>query len=359
MKPVVIACGHLFCLRCASGWFEDQENCPCCRYRIVVKELISENNFLAKECPEVGFLLPGIFTVGNLHASLKNEGFSQDVEHMDIASCSQLDTSSVLNDPASEQFLANVVAPLFREMFHREGGSRASITTMKSQNEVLRNSFSAALWLLKHALSLSPLTGKMEAEDVTFLQCLPGLIRHEALYGSEQSRESLIVRVMSVKLTTTEPNQNLSFIIPFTPCGSRQKLANTLQQQHQPRSFRFRVPSANGFTRLILAICIFIFIAFAVHIFDEKNYPNLAQSSCKVKFNKVDFFVYFVTVFTLISYTETERLIQGRRRQRRPTIRRNVRTWNPGYQHLRGRRRRNFHRSPSPSRLQSLRFFFD
>lgn len=292
-------------MRCVSNWFEDQDSCPCCRYRIVVKEV--NNALLAKDFFEANTLLASIFTAGNFHDSLN--------EHVKEKTLVESSSDLTYQSP-----LTNFIAATFRQIFQQESMLPCGDISKWSGSKIREgNCFLAALWFSRQLLWLinSPSSETTFLTNVPSVEKLRELLNLETIHGNDHSRESFLKKVM----TTSRPNcksykENAHFTIPHSCLKNSRKisLVNNTSGHGLPR-LRFRLPSMQTLWKIILTGFIFVAIGLAVRILDLRS-RRFTTNDEKVNFYKLDFFVFTVSVFSMAAYTESERMTFWRRRGR-------------------------------------------
>ncbi|CAL8109421.1 unnamed protein product [Orchesella dallaii] len=319
-KPAIIACGHLFCMSCVCGWFETQDNCPCCRYRIISKD-IGTSLILAKEYFDASRLLASIFTTANFYTLMDYEPLSYDLEN------TSGEEQSLLSCKTSKQILENHLAPIFRQFCQQNRNNDTYCNQQKTKTDSnaqkITNCARGAIWFVRRCLLLRrPCEGQQASlEDSDLIQKLPTLIKLEAFRGSESSREALLVKVM---MNMKQATLSLGSDDELNPCFRIPRPSLTPSKSKVPtQRFRFRLPSTLGLIRLSISLSLFLMITLVLYLVEGMN---------KLAFSKVDFIVYAFILVSMIIHTE-ERMSYRRNR------RNNTRGRHNGNRRLRRQRR--------------------
>ncbi len=293
-------------MQCVSNWFEDQDSCPCCRYRIVVKEV--NNALLAKDFFEVNTLLASIFTAGNFHDSID--------EHV----IERTPVESSDSNPTYQSPLINFIAATFKQIFQQESTLPWGEISKWCDPKISEgHCFISALWFSRQMLGLvsSPSSETTFSTSGPTVEKLREVLNLETIHGNRRSRESFLKTVMTTpRLNCESCKGNSHFTIPHSCLkNSRKKtLVNDPTGRGYPR-LRFRLPTMQTVWKLILTGCIFVAIALAVRIFDLRS-MRFKDDEKGVNFLNLDFFVFVVSVFSMAAYTESERMTFWRRRGR-------------------------------------------
>lgn len=258
------------------------------------------STLIAQELFETGFLLASIFTAGKV-ASTVDEAVhqSQSIESLDNNKQSAFPYTSILTE-----FLASRLKAVVQQNFSfREKDARKTSSTVNEGH-----CFTAAIWLLRHGIQLSNPNEFMN------------LLKQEAQQGCETSREMFLKRVMTSKLSKRFQYQTSDFTIPQTSLRSysRAESPGNSGFRYPNLTLRFRPPTTQSLSKILLTALIFVVISLAVHLCDDTQTTDPPTSTLDefFPFKKINLLVYAVTVFSLATFMHSERLVYWRRRRR-------------------------------------------